>query len=47
MLQQKQNLLLCKTGGRAVYCFLYSSIEYMFVKPNKKRVETNTEQLLN
>ena len=29
-----------KTGGRAVHCVLYSSIEYVFVKPNQNRVET-------
>ena len=28
-------------------CFLYSSIEYMFAKPNLKRVKTSTEPLLN
>ena len=27
--------------------FLYSSIEYMFVKPKLKRFETNSEQSLN
>ena len=26
---------------------LYSSIAYMFVKPNLKRIETNSEQSLN
>ena len=36
-----------KLGVGLCVVFLYSSIECMFVKPNRKRVETNTEQLLN
>ena len=30
-----------------LFLVLYSSIEYMFVKPNQKRLETNSDQSLN
>ena len=30
-----------------LFLVLYSSIEYMFVKPNLKRLETNSDQSLN
>ena len=50
----KQGVGLCISSYKTKYLrqetqtlVLYSSIQYMFVKPNLKRFETNSEQSLN